>query len=68
NGVGFQPEAPAPAGHYGLAHLRERAARLGGTVTIGSQSGQGTRVVLLAPLRRRLRRRVARRPDSPARA
>lgn len=65
NGVGFQPDAPAPAGHYGLAHLRERAARLGGTATIGSQAGRGTRVVLLAPLRRRLRRRLAHRPESP---
>ena len=60
NGVGFQPEAAIPANHYGLVHLQERATNLGATLTIDSRPRRGTRVVLVAPLRRRLRRRLTR--------
>ena len=47
DGRGFDPEkAPgATAGHFGLLGMRERAARLG-QLTVESQPGQGTRVVL----------------------
>jgi len=36
-------------GHQGLANTRERAAEIGGTVTIDSQPGAGTRVVVRVP-------------------
>jgi signal transduction histidine kinase/streptogramin lyase len=51
DGCGFS-EAPASAGH-GLGSMRARAAQLGGELTIHSQPGAGTRLVLDVPLRRR---------------
>ena len=60
NGVGFETDAGTPANHYGLTHLQERATNLGATLTIASRPHEGTRIVLVAPLRRRLRRRLAR--------
>ena len=36
-----------PGEHIGLSIMRERAARLGGTLTIESDTGEGTRVELL---------------------
>jgi len=36
--------------HLGLHTMRERAASVGGTVTVDSEPGQGTRVVLQLPL------------------
>jgi signal transduction histidine kinase len=47
DGCGFEvPEARelARGGHYGLIGLRERAQRVGGTVTLSSQIGAGTTV------------------------
>lgn len=54
DGVGFdlsriQPRRQAPGG-FGLFNIRERLNYLGGQVKIRSQSGQGTRVTLIAPL------------------
>jgi signal transduction histidine kinase len=43
DGVGFDPGAAFP-GHLGLESMRERAARLGGTVEIASAPGRGTRL------------------------
>ncbi len=60
NGVGFETDAGTPANHYGLTHLQERATNLGASLTIASRPHQGTRIVLVAPLHRRLRRRLAR--------
>lgn len=45
NGLGFDPQAPYP-GHMGLQSMRERAARLDGTLEIESGPGQGTLVRL----------------------
>jgi hypothetical protein len=45
NGKGFDPDAPRK-GSYGLLGVRERAALLGGKVTIESAPGEGTRVEL----------------------
>lgn len=39
----------AGASHYGLAIMRERAARLGGTLDVGPRGGGGTRVQLTFP-------------------
>jgi signal transduction histidine kinase len=48
DGVGFAGDGCAGNGHSGngLRNLRERAARLGGTLAVDSAPGQGTRVRL----------------------
>lgn len=51
NGVGFDPEGVVKLGHQGLANSRERAARIGGTLTIDSAPGAGTRVIVRVPNR-----------------
>jgi signal transduction histidine kinase len=38
-------------GHLGLKSMKERAERVGGIFKIESQPGQGTRVLVWAPLR-----------------
>jgi signal transduction histidine kinase len=52
DGSGFDPEAAAAAkpGHFGLVGLRERAARLGGTLSLDSHPGRGTNVEVFVPL------------------
>jgi signal transduction histidine kinase len=60
NGVGFEPDAQGAPGHFGLRHLAERAANLGGRLTITSHPGEGTTVELKAPLRRAALRRARR--------
>jgi two-component system nitrate/nitrite sensor histidine kinase NarX len=51
DGAGFEPGEPAPGEHFGLAIMRERAARLGGTLAVDSSPGAGTRVRLDFPVR-----------------
>lgn len=47
DGIGIQqPVDSAPGEHLGLKILKERAARIGGTLRIESESGEGTRVIL----------------------
>ncbi len=46
NGIGFDPAGVVKLGHQGLANTRERAAEVGGHVTIDSRPGAGTRVVV----------------------
>ncbi len=51
NGTGIDP-AIADKGkdsHFGLQGMRERAARIGGTLTLGSSSGSGTEIKLIVP-------------------
>jgi PAS domain S-box-containing protein len=43
NGVGFDPTASFP-GHLGLRSMKERTASLGGTLTMTSAAGAGTRI------------------------
>jgi signal transduction histidine kinase len=52
DGRGFDPDRvdPARAGHFGLVGMRERASRVGASLTIESQPGQGTRVDLSVPM------------------
>jgi signal transduction histidine kinase len=54
NGRGFRPDGQRPfdplRGGLGLGGMRERAALIGGTVTISSIEGQGTEVVADLPL------------------
>ncbi len=49
DGRGFDPAAAAEHG-FGLRGMRERAQCLGGRVTVASEPGQGTEVVLIAPV------------------
>jgi signal transduction histidine kinase/ligand-binding sensor domain-containing protein len=51
DGRGFVP-ADAPGteqGHFGLVGMRERARKLGGTLTVDSRPGQGTTISLTIP-------------------
>ncbi len=46
DGLGFDPRDKVSAGHFGLVGMKERAELAGGTLTINSQKGKGTEVVL----------------------
>jgi two-component system nitrate/nitrite sensor histidine kinase NarX len=45
DGRGFDPEQ-TPPGHYGLSMMHERAAAVGATLSITSQPGHGTEIVI----------------------
>lgn len=49
DGRGFDP-TQVPKGRYGLIGLRERVKLLGGTLTVDSRSGGGTRLEVSVPL------------------
>jgi len=54
NGRGFRPDGARPLdplqGGLGLGGMRERAALIGGTITISSAEGQGTELIAELPL------------------
>lgn len=52
NGAGFEPTAVTRGAfpQFGLATMRERAESVGGTLTVESARGKGTRVVARLPL------------------
>jgi signal transduction histidine kinase len=50
HGRGFDPAVAPAASSFGLTSMRERAQQIGGRVTISSHPGQGTEVILQAPL------------------
>ena len=52
DGSGFDTEniIPLGVGHYGLTGMRERAERIGGRLTLKSQLGQGTELLVEVPL------------------
>lgn len=50
DGIGFDPIVPPPPGHLGLANLRDRAASLGGSISIESAPGDGTIVTIKIPI------------------
>jgi two-component sensor histidine kinase len=52
DGSGFDTEniIPLGVGHYGLTGMRERAERIGGRLTLKSQRGQGTELLVEVPL------------------
>jgi signal transduction histidine kinase len=49
DGSGFQPEEANRGGGLGLRGMRERAQGIGGTLTVESSPGKGTRVSILVP-------------------
>ena len=49
NGTGFDPTRVGTLGHQGLANIRNRAAQIGGTITIDSQPGTGSHVLIHVP-------------------
>jgi signal transduction histidine kinase/YHS domain-containing protein len=50
DGVGFAPSpAAAPAGHWGVRGMRERAELAGGALEVVSTPGQGTRLTIAIP-------------------
>jgi signal transduction histidine kinase len=51
NGVGIAPAVASGGkqGHFGLQGMRERASRIGATLTVGSAAGSGTEIKLLVP-------------------
>jgi signal transduction histidine kinase len=50
-GIGFKPETVGD-GHFGLEGIQERARLFGGSATIKSALGKGTRIVVQLPLMR----------------
>jgi signal transduction histidine kinase/streptogramin lyase len=51
DGRGFDPEQAVPAGHFGLVGLRERARRLGASLTIDSRPGAGATITVTVPIK-----------------
>jgi signal transduction histidine kinase len=51
NGTGIDPVTAdrGKDGHFGLRGMRERAARIGGKLTVGSSSNWGTEIRLIVP-------------------
>jgi ligand-binding sensor domain-containing protein len=51
NGTGIDPVIAdrGKDGHFGLQGMRERAARIGGKLTLGSSSSSGTEIKLIVP-------------------
>jgi ligand-binding sensor domain-containing protein/signal transduction histidine kinase len=50
NGRGFDPSLADKNGHFGLVGMRERAARIGGTLNIISSTENGTEVIVDVPI------------------
>lgn len=49
NGRGFDPATAGGAGHLGLQNMAARAASLGGSLSVDSASGRGTRIIVRIP-------------------
>ncbi len=49
NGAGFDPAKRRQGGH-GLSNMQARAARIGATLRVSSQPGEGARVVAMLPI------------------
>ena len=56
DGVGFDPSGAGDRSRgFGLFNIRERLEQIGGRVDIKSRPGRGTRVTMVAPLKRKAR-------------
>jgi signal transduction histidine kinase len=49
DGCGFDSSAPAPAGHFGLLGMQERANKIQGTLQVVSTPDKGTNIRLVLP-------------------
>ena len=49
DGRGFDVDARRDVGHRGLANMRRRVERLGGTLDVWSRPGAGTRIIVMLP-------------------
>jgi len=49
DGIGFDPAAARKAGGLGLRGMEERAEEMGGTWSVDSSPGTGTRVTMVVP-------------------
>jgi PAS domain S-box-containing protein len=67
DGRGFDPTA-VPPGHLGLAGMTTRAERLGGSLSIDSRPGSGTRILVEIPLAKGTRASTAGEPAAVAAA
>jgi signal transduction histidine kinase len=52
-GSGFDPELHRSGTHQGLGNIRERAAAIGARLSIDSEPGRGTRIIVTVPTNRR---------------
>ena len=50
DGRGFDPRLPRGRQHVGLTGMRERVHSLGGTLTLATSPGQGTRLTVTVPI------------------
>lgn len=50
DGRGFDPHIPIERHHLGLASMRERAHNLGGSFTLATSLGRGTRITVTVPI------------------
>jgi signal transduction histidine kinase len=46
NGVGFDSDRPRGPSHQGMVNMRDRADAIGGSITIESEPGHGTRIIV----------------------
>lgn len=51
DGRGFDPHVASERGHHGLRNMRARTEALGGTFSVTSRSGAGTRIIITVPRR-----------------
>jgi signal transduction histidine kinase len=51
DGQGFNPNLPRGRHHVGLSSMRERIQGLGGSFTLATSPGQGTRITVTTPLK-----------------
>jgi signal transduction histidine kinase len=49
NGIGFDPDGPRGPSHQGMVNMRDRAAAIGGQISIQSEPGLGTRIIIEVP-------------------
>jgi signal transduction histidine kinase len=50
DGAGFDPAHPVGETHFGLANLRDRAVAVAGDLTVDSEPGKGTRIIVRLPI------------------
>jgi len=53
NGVGFSLSSAEGSGHYGLKGMRERIQKIGGELTIDTAPGEGARISIAIPFRKK---------------